>query len=146
MEGVAANVNAIGKDGQALWIPENGIDARSIPYLQNGTIKLDVYVIEDTNVTYGLQPAVGTNPNANTLALITIDGKAITAGDGSIALVDGWNTIEVKLTLTVGVSYNTAATAVKKLQEPGILKETTNTARNRVFAYEVYLQILRQGT
>ena len=46
----------------------------------------------------------------------------------------------------LGVSYNTAATAVKKLQELGILKETTNAARNRVFAYEDYLQILRQGT
>ncbi len=46
------------------------------------------------------------------------------------------------------VSYNTAATAVKKLVElgMGILEETTNAARNRVFAYEEYLEILRKNT
>ena len=35
---------------------------------------------------------------------------------------------------------------LEKLQALGILKETTNAARNRVFSYEEYLQILRQGT
>lgn len=55
--------------------------------------------------------------------------------------------IDIKRTAAaLGISYNTTATAVKKLQELGILKETTNAARNRVFAYEEYLQILRQGT
>jgi Fic family protein len=55
--------------------------------------------------------------------------------------------IDIKRTAAaLGISYNTAATAIKKLQELGILKETTNAARNRVFAYEDYLQILRQGT
>lgn len=44
------------------------------------------------------------------------------------------------------ISYNTAAMAVKKLVELGILQETTNTARNRVFAYEEYLGILRKDT
>ena len=42
------------------------------------------------------------------------------------------------------VGYNTVATAVKKLMELGILQETTNAARNRVFAYEEYLEILRK--
>ena len=55
--------------------------------------------------------------------------------------------IDIKRTAAaLGISYNTAATAVKKLQALGILKETTNAARNRVFSYEEYLQILRQGT
>lgn len=44
------------------------------------------------------------------------------------------------------LSYNTVASAVKKLQALGILRETTNAARNRVFAYEDYLAILRQDT
>jgi Fic family protein len=44
------------------------------------------------------------------------------------------------------ISYNTAASVVKKLTELGILKETTNAARNRVFAYEKYLELLRKGT
>lgn len=55
--------------------------------------------------------------------------------------------IDIKRTaVALGISYNTAASAVKKLQALGILKETTNAARNRVFSYEEYLQILRQGT
>ena len=44
------------------------------------------------------------------------------------------------------LSYNTVASAVKKLQILGILRETTNASRNRVFAYEDYLAILRQDT
>ena len=55
--------------------------------------------------------------------------------------------IDIKRTAAdLSISYNTTATAVRKLQELGILKETTNAARNRVFAYEDYLHILRQGT
>ena len=55
--------------------------------------------------------------------------------------------IDIKRTAAeLSISYNTAATAVRKLQELEILKETTNAARNRVFAYEDYLHILRQGT
>ena len=55
--------------------------------------------------------------------------------------------IDIKRTAaTLGVSYNTVSSAVKKLAGLGILRETTNAARNRVYAYEDYLQILRQGT
>ena len=52
--------------------------------------------------------------------------------------------IEIKQTAAaLGVSYNTVSSAVKKLTELGILKERTNAARNRVFAYEEYLDILK---
>ena len=55
--------------------------------------------------------------------------------------------IDIKHTASaLGVSYNTVSTAVKKLMELDILRETTNAARNRVFAYEKYLAILRDGT
>ncbi len=46
----------------------------------------------------------------------------------------------------LGLSYNTVSSGVKKLMDLGILRETTNAARNRVFAYEAYLEILRPGT
>ncbi len=49
-------------------------------------------------------------------------------------------------TAALGVSYNAVSTAVKKLMELDILRETTNAARNRVFAYEEYLAVLRDGT
>lgn len=44
------------------------------------------------------------------------------------------------------ISYNTTSTAVKKLIAAGVLKETTNASRNRVFSYEEYLKILRKDT
>ncbi|MBQ6899522.1 MAG: Fic family protein [Firmicutes bacterium] len=54
--------------------------------------------------------------------------------------------IDVKRTASeLGISYNTAASAVKKLQELEILKEKTNKARNRVYIYEDYVNILKKG-
>lgn len=44
------------------------------------------------------------------------------------------------------LSYNAVSNAVKKLVSLGILRQTTNAARNRVFAYESYLAVLRPGT
>lgn len=44
------------------------------------------------------------------------------------------------------ISYNSAASLTKKLVELSIVEETTNGARNRVFAYADYLAILREGT
>jgi Fic family protein len=55
----------------------------------------------------------------------------------------------IDITKTAGalkMSYNTTATAVTKLVELGILKQTENVRRNRVFAYEEYLAHLRKGT
>lgn len=43
-------------------------------------------------------------------------------------------------------SFNTVSSAVKRLVEAGILVKTENASRNRTFAYEEYLNILRQGT
>lgn len=55
--------------------------------------------------------------------------------------------IDIKRTsLALGLSYNTVSTAVNKLVKIGILKETTNASRNRVFSYEEYLSILRKDT
>ena len=46
----------------------------------------------------------------------------------------------------LNISYNTVSTAVSKLIQIGVLKETTNAARNRVFFYEDYLNILKKDT
>lgn len=55
--------------------------------------------------------------------------------------------IDIKRTAKdLEISYNTAATAVKRLVSLDILQETTNAARNRVFAYEKYLELLRKDT
>lgn len=61
--------------------------------------------------------------------------------------IEQYPIIDIKKTAQVlDLSYNTVSTAVKKLVTLGILKETTNTSRNRVFMYEEYLKILRKDT
>lgn len=44
------------------------------------------------------------------------------------------------------ISFNTVSSAVMRLMDCGILVQTTNANRNRTFAYEAYLDILRKGT
>lgn len=46
----------------------------------------------------------------------------------------------------IGKAYNTTSTAIKKLQKLGILAISKNQERNRIFVYEEYLSILREGT
>lgn len=46
----------------------------------------------------------------------------------------------------LNISYNTVAAAVKKLVGLGILRETTAGSRNRLFAYQDYLEIIHEGT
>lgn len=47
---------------------------------------------------------------------------------------------------TLNLSYNTISSAVKKMVEVGILKETTTKARDRTFEYSEYINILKSGT
>lgn len=61
--------------------------------------------------------------------------------------VEQYPIVEIKKTASdLGVSFNTISTAVNKLMQAGILTEKTNAARNRVFVYEEYLNILRKDT
>ena len=61
--------------------------------------------------------------------------------------IEQYPIIDIKRTAAdLEVSYNTVSAAVVKLVQTGILGETTNAARNRVFAYEEYLNILRKDT
>lgn len=46
----------------------------------------------------------------------------------------------------LGITFNTTASAVNRLVDVGILIQTTGNRRNRTFAYEAYLDILRKGT
>ena len=61
--------------------------------------------------------------------------------------IEQYPIIDIKRTASdLEVSYNTVSAAVGKLVQAGILKETTNASRNRVFSYEEYLNILRRDT
>lgn len=44
------------------------------------------------------------------------------------------------------LSYNTVLSAIRRLRELNILAETTNSARNKVYAYSEYLDILKKDT
>lgn len=55
--------------------------------------------------------------------------------------------IEIRKTAeSLNIAFNTVSGAVNRLMEAGILIQTTNSSRNRTFAYEAYLGILRKGT
>ena len=61
--------------------------------------------------------------------------------------IEQYPIIDIKKTSEAfGISYNTVSSAIKKLEQIGILKQTTNASRNRVFSYEDYLHILRKDT
>lgn len=51
-----------------------------------------------------------------------------------------------KAATTLGLSYNGVSAAVKKMLEMGILNEITAKARDRVFEYSGYIDILKSGT
>jgi len=51
-----------------------------------------------------------------------------------------------KTSAELKLSFNAVSNAVKNLVELGILRQTENSRRSRVFAYEEYLGILRKDT
>ena len=55
--------------------------------------------------------------------------------------------IEIRKTSeALGLSFGTVSAAIKRLVDAGILTQISNSGRNRTFAYEAYLSILRKGT
>ena len=55
--------------------------------------------------------------------------------------------IEIRKTAeALNVAFNTVSSVVNRLVEKGILVQSDNKSRNRTFAYEAYLDILREGT
>lgn len=55
--------------------------------------------------------------------------------------------IEIRKTAeALNVAFNTVSSVVNRLVEKGILVQLDNKSRNRTFAYEAYLDILREGT
>lgn len=55
--------------------------------------------------------------------------------------------IEIRKTAeAIGVTYSTAANAVKRLENAGIIQQKAENGRNRTYLYTEYLDILRNGT
>jgi len=51
-----------------------------------------------------------------------------------------------KTSTALSLSYNAISQAIVKLCDMGILAKSSGNLRNRVFSYESYLEILRNGT
>lgn len=80
-------------------------------------------------------------------ALIAQSGRAAARTLKVFNYLERHPIIEIgKTAEAVGLSYNTVASAVQWLVKQGILVPTTNFKRNRVFAYESYLGVLRPST
>ena len=74
---------------------------------------------------------------------------SLCAGVSSIGW--GWQILRFALLLDtgrdpLGITFNTTSSAVNRLVDADILVQTSNNSRNRTFAYEAYLDILRKGT
>ena len=55
--------------------------------------------------------------------------------------------IEIQRTsAALGMAFNTVSAAVRRLRDAGILVQTGGKIRKRVFSYEAYLDVLREGT
>lgn len=80
-------------------------------------------------------------------ALIAQSGRAAARTLKVFDYLESHPIIEIgKTAEAVGLSYNTVASAVQWLVGKGILVPTTNFKRNRVFAYDAYLGVLRPST
>jgi hypothetical protein len=51
-----------------------------------------------------------------------------------------------KTTVALGTTFKTVSNAVKRLCDAKILVQTAGERRSRIFTYEAYLDILREGT
>ena len=80
------------------------------------------------------------------MAVIDGMGRAAKTAKALFAYLEQNPIIDIgKTAEALGLSFSTVSGAVKRLEEKGILIQTNNAGRNRVFAYQEYLGILRKG-
>lgn len=83
----------------------------------------------------------------NNLVTITMMGRAAKNTSIVFSYLESNPIIDIgKTAQSLNLSFNTVSAAVKRLVDAGILVQVDNTARNRTFAYQSYLDILRNGT
>ncbi len=81
------------------------------------------------------------------MAVINGMGRAAKTVKALFAYLEQNPIIDIRKTAgALGLSFSTVSGAVKRLEEKGILIQTNNVSRNRVFAYQEYLNILRKDT
>lgn len=81
------------------------------------------------------------------MALISKMGRAAKSTVQVFGYLEANPIIDIsKTSEALGVTFNTVSGAVNRLIDTGILVKTDHVNRNRTFAYEEYLNILRKGT
>lgn len=81
------------------------------------------------------------------LSLIATMEKATKNTKAVFQYIEKHPIIKIRKTATdLGLSYNTTSEAIQRLVDIGVLVQKTKATRNRVFYYEEYLDILRDGT
>lgn len=79
------------------------------------------------------------------IAIIEQMGRASKTAKDIFAYIEKNPIIDIKKTSEeLSLAFSTVSASVKRLEECGILVQTNNANRNRVFAYEEYLGILRK--
>jgi Fic family protein len=73
-------------------------------------------------------------------------GRGAKTATRLLAYLEANPIIEIQKTAdALGTTFKTTSDAVKRLRDAGILVQNTGEQRNRTFAYEAYLEILREG-
>ena len=88
-----------------------------------------------------------TSLHDRSMAVINGMGRAAKTTKALFSYLEQNPIIDIRKTAeALGLSFSTVAGAVKRLEEKGILIQTNNANRNRLFAYREYLDILRKDT
>ena len=81
------------------------------------------------------------------VAVISKQGRAAKNAMLVFSYLESNPIIEIKKTAdALGITFNTTSSAVNRLVDAGVLIQTSGNSRNRTFAYEAYLNILRKDT
>ena len=111
VKGGAEATKAQASEGNySMLIKANSQVTRSIPYLQNGVLTLDLYVDAKSAFTFELQPAFAAVANKCAVISAEVNGTTMTLNDGTeLTLKEGWNTVAFDLALTenqIAISVN----------------------------------------
>lgn len=80
-------------------------------------------------------------------AVISNMGRAAKNASQLLDYLEANPIIEItKTAKALDMSFNTVSAAIKRLCDAGILIQSSGERRNRVFSYEVYLNLFREGT
>ena len=132
-----------------LRVDRGAIITRSVPYLQNGMLSVDLYVDSSSNFTFELQPAFAIKTNKCAVISAHVKDLKVTFQDGTqLALREGWNKFVFELELTeleASVQINGGkdyALQINTIFDNGSGMQASHELGN----YITYMTIINEGT